>query len=68
MRKNPSNDSFGLKFNTAEKDKDITENEFSDIIRSVQCASFAKNNPNQIASRDYMFIKIWDIRKNDVPL
>jgi hypothetical protein len=69
LRKNPeSGDVFWTRFHSGDRDKEIADNHFSEIIKSVQYASFAKDNAHQIASRDYVYMKLWDIRKPEAPL
>lgn len=69
LRKNPESvDTFGVRFHSGDRDKEISDNHFCDIIKSVQYASFAKDNAYQIASRDYIYMKLWDVRKPEAPL
>jgi serine/threonine-protein phosphatase 2A regulatory subunit B len=38
------------------------KNAFSDMINSLSHGKFLKNYPNYIATRDYLTVKLWDIR------
>jgi hypothetical protein len=68
LRKNPEGENFGTRFISGDGDKDITDSPFCEIIKSMHHASFSHSNPHQIASRDYVYIKVWDVRKNDAPI
>lgn len=48
-------------------DEETHENKFSEIVQSVSHASFTQDGC-RIISRDYLFIRIWDIRQNSKPL
>ena len=37
---------------------------FTDIINSVSRAKYSPINDNQIISRDYLSVQIWDVRNN----
>ena len=57
----------GTRFVTA--DEESKKNYFSEIVNSVTWASFSKMDSNQLVSRDYMNVKVWDIRRpGEVPL
>lgn len=72
LRVNPvEKGAFAQRFNCI--DSEGSQHHFSDIITSVQYASFAQTNkverhPYEIASRDFLYIKIWDMRKPNNPL
>ena len=38
------------------------KNVFSDLINSLSYGKFFKNMPNIVATRDYLSVKLWDIR------
>ena len=48
-----------LKFDVSMGSK---KNAFSDMINSLSYGKFMKNYPNHVVTRDYLTIKLWDIR------
>ena len=45
------------------KDFESRDNPFSEIVNSISCAKFIENtNQPYLASRDYLNVKMWDLR------
>ena len=40
------------------------KNVFSDMINSLSFGKFMKYYPNHVATRDYLSVKLWDLRQN----
>ena len=38
------------------------KNVFSDLINSLSYGKFVKSTPHLVATRDYLTVKLWDIR------
>ena len=41
---------------------------FTDIINSISSAKFSPTNDTYLFSRDYLSLKIWDVRNNKMPV
>ena len=64
LRMNTSYQNFGTKYSTI--DEEGRKNYFSEIVNSCTWASFANScDAFQVASRDYLFVKLWDLRRQD---
>lgn len=60
LRQSTKYENFSQKFITI--DDEGRSNEYSEIINSVTYANFA-NDGFTVTSRDYLNVKVWDIRK-----
>jgi hypothetical protein len=40
----------------------IKRNAFTEIINGISQAKFLRNSDHIVVSRDYMYLKLWDIR------
>ena len=60
-----SSENYGIEFQNKSK---IKSDQFNGILNSVSKAKFAPNSENYIFSRDYLSVKIWDIRSNRKPI
>ena len=50
-------------------DRESKNNEFGEIINSITSAKFIVDDGDHwLASRDYLNVKIWDLRKPNYPL
>ena len=63
MRESTSYSNKSQKFETF--DQESLKNEYSEIINSCSWGSFSKGDlPFQVVTRDYLNVKLWDIRSN----
>lgn len=61
-------ESICVNFSVFEEEEDPTNKSFfSEIISSISDVKFSKDG-NQILSRDYLTLKIWDVRNEKQPV
>ncbi len=65
MRKSGICDNTALTF--AEKEDPSKKNFFTEIVASISDASFTKNG-NYILSRDFLTVKVWDVKMTNKPV
>lgn len=44
----------------------VKRNAFTEIINGISCAKFLQSNNNVVVSRDYLSVKLWDIRSTSI--